>query len=63
MPELPEVETTRRGIEPHVCGQKIKKVILRETRLRWPISAEVVLLRFSGLFHKDRLSSVRTQPG
>jgi formamidopyrimidine-DNA glycosylase len=41
MPELPEVETTRRGIEPHVCDQLIEKVILRETRLRWPISAEV----------------------
>jgi len=41
MPELPEVETTLRGIEPHVCDQHIEKVILRETRLRWPISAEV----------------------
>ena len=45
MPELPEVETTRRGIESHVCGQIIEKVILRETRLRWPISAEVSGLR------------------
>ena len=41
MPELPEVETTRRGIEPHVCGQRIDNIILRDTRLRWPISAEV----------------------
>ena len=41
MPELPEVETTRRGIEPHVCGQRIDAIILRDTRLRWPISAEV----------------------
>jgi formamidopyrimidine-DNA glycosylase len=41
MPELPEVETTRRGIAPHLCGQRIERVILRETRLRWPISAEV----------------------
>jgi len=41
MPELPEVETTLRGIEPHVCEQLIERVILRETRLRWPISAEV----------------------
>jgi formamidopyrimidine-DNA glycosylase len=45
MPELPEVETTRRGIEPHVCDQLIEKVILRETRLRWPISAEVSSLQ------------------
>ena len=41
MPELPEVETTRRGIAPHVDGQRIKRVILRETRLRWPISPEI----------------------
>jgi len=41
MPELPEVETTCRGIEPHVSGQQIERVILRETRLRWPVSPEV----------------------
>jgi formamidopyrimidine-DNA glycosylase len=45
MPELPEVETTRRGIQAHVRGQKIEQVILRETRLRWPISAEVSSLK------------------
>ena len=41
MPELPEVETTRRGIEPQLGGQRIERVILRETRLRWPVSPEV----------------------
>jgi formamidopyrimidine-DNA glycosylase len=45
MPELPEVETTRRGVEPHVGGQLIEAVILRETRLRWPISDEVAEIR------------------
>ena len=45
MPELPEVEITRRGIEPHVREQNIARVILRETRLRWPISAEVANLQ------------------
>ncbi len=44
MPELPEVETTRRGIEPHIAGQRIERVILRETRLRWPISEQVAAL-------------------
>jgi formamidopyrimidine-DNA glycosylase len=44
MPELPEVETTCRGIEPLICRQQISKVILRETRLRWPISPEVAQL-------------------
>jgi formamidopyrimidine-DNA glycosylase len=37
MPELPEVETSRRGIEPHILGQRIDNVIVRERRLRWPV--------------------------
>ena len=37
MPELPEVETTRRGISPHIVGQKIKKITVRDARLRWPV--------------------------
>ena len=37
MPELPEVETTRRGIEPHVMGHKVTNVIVRDRRLRWAI--------------------------
>jgi formamidopyrimidine-DNA glycosylase len=37
MPELPEVETTRRGIAPHVEGRTIEHVILRRKDLRWPI--------------------------
>ncbi len=39
MPELPEVETTRRGIAPHLAGQPVRRVIVRERRLRWPVSA------------------------
>jgi len=41
MPELPEVETTRRGIEPHVVGCKVRKVIVRERALRWPVPARL----------------------
>ena len=37
MPELPEVETTRSGIAPHVVGSCIDKLIVREARLRWPV--------------------------
>lgn len=37
MPELPEVETTRRGIAPHVVGKTIERLIVREPRLRWPV--------------------------
>ena len=41
MPELPEVETTRRGIEPLVSGERVERVAVRERRLRWPIPREV----------------------
>jgi len=38
MPELPEVETTRLGIAPHITGQTIKNVVVRNKNLRWPIT-------------------------
>jgi formamidopyrimidine-DNA glycosylase len=37
MPELPEVETTCRGIAPHIMSRVIAQVIVREPRLRWPV--------------------------
>ena len=37
MPELPEVETTRLGLVPRVVGQRIREVVVREPRLRWPV--------------------------
>ncbi len=39
MPELPEVETTKRGITPFVVGPVIERVIVRQPNLRWPIPA------------------------
>ncbi|MFC3608251.1 bifunctional DNA-formamidopyrimidine glycosylase/DNA-(apurinic or apyrimidinic site) lyase [Stutzerimonas tarimensis] len=41
MPELPEVETTRRGIESHLLGQRVEQVLIRERRLRWPIPEDL----------------------
>lgn len=41
MPELPEVETTRRGIEPYIKNKCITAVLLRETRLRWPVPIQL----------------------
>jgi formamidopyrimidine-DNA glycosylase len=41
MPELPEVETTRRGLAPHLEGKRIRGVVLRRPDLRWPIPAEI----------------------
>ena len=37
MPELPEVETTRRGIAPHCEGRSIRQLIIRNPSLRWPV--------------------------
>jgi len=37
MPELPEVETTRRGIAPALSGRTIERLIVREPRLRWRV--------------------------
>ncbi|GAB3746055.1 bifunctional DNA-formamidopyrimidine glycosylase/DNA-(apurinic or apyrimidinic site) lyase [Lysobacter olei] len=42
MPELPEVETTRRGLAPHVEGRRVTGVVLRRPDLRWPIPYEIV---------------------
>jgi formamidopyrimidine-DNA glycosylase len=39
MPELPEVETTRRGIVPHLVGQRVESLKIRQAQLRWPIPA------------------------
>ncbi|VAW75472.1 Formamidopyrimidine-DNA glycosylase [hydrothermal vent metagenome] len=37
MPELPEVETTKRGIEPYILGKSIQQLVVRQSRLRWPV--------------------------
>lgn len=41
MPELPEVETSVRGISPYLVGQRIKKIIIRQPKLRWKVSDEL----------------------
>jgi len=41
MPELPEVETVRRGLLPHLVGRRITGVTVRESRLRWPVPADL----------------------
>lgn len=45
MPELPEVETTKRGIEPHVVGETLVEVEIRQSKLRWPVSEEIAALK------------------
>jgi len=41
MPELPEVETSRRGIAPWVENQVVSGVVIRERRLRWPVPTDI----------------------
>ena len=54
MPELPEVETTRAGLAPHLEGRRVRAVTLRRPDLRWPIPAEV-----SELLPGQRIDAVR----
>ncbi|MGH8742926.1 MAG: DNA-formamidopyrimidine glycosylase family protein, partial [Burkholderiales bacterium] len=37
MPELPEVEIIRRGLEQHVSGQRIARIAIRNPNLRWKV--------------------------
>ena len=37
MPELPEVETVRRGLSPHIVGHRLRGARVRNPRLRWPV--------------------------
>ncbi|GAC15459.1 bifunctional DNA-formamidopyrimidine glycosylase/DNA-(apurinic or apyrimidinic site) lyase [Aliiglaciecola lipolytica] len=53
MPELPEVEVSRLGISPHMIGETIKEVVVRNKQLRWPIPEEVHLV------HGLRINSIR----
>lgn len=41
MPELPEVETTRRGILPYVTHKTISRVVVRNGKLRWPVDQKL----------------------
>jgi formamidopyrimidine-DNA glycosylase len=44
VPELPEVETTRRGVEPHVVGRRIVALAVHDARLRWPVAPDIAAL-------------------
>lgn len=54
MPELPEVETSRRGIEPYIVGQTILHAAVRNGHLRWPVSTEIHTLSDSPVLSVNR---------
>ena len=43
MPELPEVETARRGVELHCRGRTVRRLLVRDARLRWPVPEHLVV--------------------
>ena len=51
MPELPEVETTLRGLEPHLAGQCIAGAVIRNPHLRWPIPAKLPAILHNQTIH------------
>jgi formamidopyrimidine-DNA glycosylase len=57
MPELPEVETTLRGIAPHVTGRVVREVIVRHRGLRLPVPASLDAIagdRFTGVTRRSK---------
>ena len=67
MPELPEVETTRRGIAPHVEGRVVTRAILRRPNLRWPIPDEITQVfvgqRVSATERRAKYLLLHSDPG
>ena len=56
MPELPEVETTRRGVEPHVRGAVMDEIIVRRRDLRQPVTKGIGTLEGKKILHVSRRS-------
>ena len=52
MPELPEVETTRKGIAPYVVGETIKKIVVRQPQLRWRVPEKLQKNLSGATIHK-----------
>lgn len=67
MPELPEVETTRRGVEPHCLGRTVKRVQVRDSRLRWPVPdtlpSTLTGQRITGVERRGKYLLFRTAEG
>jgi len=66
MPELPEVETTLRGIEPYLEGRTIQHVHVRDPRLRWPVPDAVQRVqgkRVKRLWRRAKYIIIETKNG
>lgn len=66
MPELPEVETTCRGVRPHLLERKILAVTVRERRLRWPVDTGIDALtgqKIQGVFRRAKYLLIKVDLG
>jgi len=67
MPELPEVETSRRGISPHILKQTVTRVVIRQKQLRWPIpnrlKTELINQRIEAVERRGKYLLLRTSAG
>lgn len=66
MPELPEVETTRRGIEPWLQGRTVTGIQVRQPQLRWVIPAAITQLQgqvIQQLTRRGKYILLHTQAG
>ncbi len=54
MPELPEVETTRRGLSPHVVQRRIERIEVSQPKLRWPVPDNVQHIKGSTIHTLER---------
>jgi formamidopyrimidine-DNA glycosylase len=67
MPELPEVETTRLGISPHLLGKRIAGLVIRQPQLRWPIPQSLVVglpgQRIDSIARRAKYLLVNTRAG
>jgi formamidopyrimidine-DNA glycosylase len=67
VPELPEVETTRRGLTPHLLGRTVVALDVRQPQLRWPIARELRTVlpgqRIEAIERRAKYLLVHTEPG
>jgi formamidopyrimidine-DNA glycosylase len=67
MPELPEVEISRRGIAPAITGATVQRIIVRQPRLRWPVSPglrrDLPGLRIDSVDRRAKYLLLRTRAG
>lgn len=66
MPELPEVETSVRGIEPYLVGQTVSEIIIRQPKLRWAVSSELFTMQNAKIISVKRRAKyliIRTDKG